>query len=61
MPNAQARMVPGAKHGWGPAQRPDLHRRMVIAWIEDQPLPEELAFEETPAPITLATAGSDAL
>jgi len=51
MPNAQARMVPGANHGWGPAQRPDLHRRMVLAWIEDQLLPEELAAEETQAPM----------
>jgi pimeloyl-ACP methyl ester carboxylesterase len=61
MPNAQARMVPGAKHGWGPAQHPDLHRRMLVAWIEDQPLPEELAAEETPAPMSRATTGAAAL
>jgi pimeloyl-ACP methyl ester carboxylesterase len=50
MPNGQAFMVPEASHGWGPAQHPDLHRRMVVAWIEDQPLPQELAAEETPVP-----------
>jgi pimeloyl-ACP methyl ester carboxylesterase len=60
MPNAQARMMPDSKHGWGPAQHPDLHRRMVVAWIEDQPLPEELAAEQTEAPSRLARAASDA-
>lgn len=45
MPHATARMVPGASHGWGPAQYPDVHRRMVTAWIEDAPLPAELAEE----------------
>lgn len=60
MPNAHAFMMPGAKHGWGPAQHPDLHRRMVVAWIEDQPLPEELAAEETQLPGGLARAARDA-
>jgi pimeloyl-ACP methyl ester carboxylesterase len=47
MPNAEARVMPGASHGWGPAQFPDIHRRMVAAWIEDRPLPTELVPETT--------------
>jgi len=47
MPKAAVRMVRGANHGWGPAQQPDLHRRMVVAWIEDAELPVELAPETT--------------
>jgi pimeloyl-ACP methyl ester carboxylesterase len=42
MPRAEARMVPRANHGWGPAQYPDLHRRMIVAWLEDHPLPDAL-------------------
>lgn len=60
MPNALAFMVPAASHGWGPAQYPDLHRRMVVAWIEDQPLPKELAAEETPVPTASATVAPHA-
>ena len=45
MTRADARFMPGANHGWGPAQFPDIHRRMVLAWIEDRPLPEELSVE----------------
>lgn len=45
MPNAQARMMPAANHGWGPAQFPDIHRQMIVAWIEDRPLPQELVAE----------------
>jgi pimeloyl-ACP methyl ester carboxylesterase len=45
MSRARARMVPGANHGWGPAQYPDLHRRMIVAWLEDQPLPDALVFD----------------
>lgn len=37
--------MPGANHGWGPAQFPEIHRGMVAAWIEDRPLPAELADE----------------
>lgn len=48
MRRAEARMMPGANHGWGPAQYPDVHRQMVAAWIEDRPLPAELV-EETVA------------
>lgn len=45
MPQAEARMVPGASHGWGATTLPDLHRRMVTAWVEGRPLPSELAQE----------------
>ena len=45
MPRAEARVVPRAGHGWGPAQSPDLHRQMISAWIEDRLLPTELAAE----------------
>jgi pimeloyl-ACP methyl ester carboxylesterase len=45
MPNAAARVMPGANHGWGPAQFPEVHRAMVAAWIEDRPLPAELLME----------------
>jgi pimeloyl-ACP methyl ester carboxylesterase len=45
MPRAEARMVPGANHGWGPAQHPALHRKTVAAWLADQRLPTELAAE----------------
>ena len=47
MPHAEARMMPGASHGWGPAQFPDIHRRMVAAWIEGRLLPAELVAETT--------------
>jgi pimeloyl-ACP methyl ester carboxylesterase len=48
MPQAEARMMPRASHGWGPAQFPDIHLRMVEAWITGRPLPAELV-EETVA------------
>ena len=41
MPHAQARVAPGMAHGWL-AKAPELHLRMVKAWIDDQPLPGEL-------------------
>jgi pimeloyl-ACP methyl ester carboxylesterase len=47
MPHAKARMMPGASHGWGPARFPDLHGRMVAAWIAGRQLPAELAAETT--------------
>jgi len=47
MPHAEARMMPGANHGWGPAQFPDVHLRMVAAWIADRQLPAELVAEAT--------------
>lgn len=42
MPNAQSRMVPHMGHGWL-SEDSDLHIRMVRAWLNDQPLPSELA------------------
>lgn len=48
MQHADARFMPGATHGWGPAQFPEIHRRMVAAWINDRPLPDELAVEPDP-------------
>jgi pimeloyl-ACP methyl ester carboxylesterase len=49
MPHAEARMMPGASHGWGPAQFPDIHLRMVEAWIAGRPLPAELVAETAAA------------
>ncbi len=41
MRNAQSRMIRGMGHGWL-AEAPDLHCRMVRAWLNDDVLPEEL-------------------
>ena len=41
MPNAKSRVAPGMGHGWL-AEAPDLHIRMVRAWVNDEPLPQEL-------------------
>jgi pimeloyl-ACP methyl ester carboxylesterase len=38
MPNAQCRVAPNMSHAWL-AEAPDLHIRMVRAWLCDQPLP----------------------
>jgi hypothetical protein len=51
MPDAEARVMPRANHGWGPAQFPEIHRAMVAAWVEDRELPVELVLE------TVATHG----
>lgn len=42
LPNAENRIAPHMGHGWL-AEAPDLHIRMVRAWLQDEPLPEELA------------------
>jgi hypothetical protein len=42
MPHAIARVVPGVGHGWL-ARIPDLHARMVRAWIEDRRFPTSSA------------------
>jgi len=47
MPHAEARMMPDASHGWGPSQFPDIHLRMVAAWIAGRQLPAELVAETT--------------
>ena len=41
MPNAKSRVAPGLGHGWL-AEAPDLHIKMVRAWVNDEPLPQEL-------------------
>jgi pimeloyl-ACP methyl ester carboxylesterase len=48
MPHAIARFVPGLGHAWF-AWRPDLHVRMVEAWLTGEALPEELKME-APSP-----------
>ena len=50
MPVAEARVMPGANHGWGPAQYPDVHRRMLVAWVEGRELPTELLEDVDEAP-----------
>ena len=42
MPNAECRAVSGMGHSWL-AEAPDLHVRMVRAWIAGEELPEELS------------------
>jgi pimeloyl-ACP methyl ester carboxylesterase len=44
MPNAQNCIAPGIGHGWL-AEAPDLHCRMVRAWVGDEALPQELQVE----------------
>jgi pimeloyl-ACP methyl ester carboxylesterase len=44
MPHGNARFVPGLGHAWF-AWRPDLHVRMVEAWLTGEALPEELKTE----------------
>jgi pimeloyl-ACP methyl ester carboxylesterase len=46
MPYAEARFAPGRGHGWL-AGVPELHVRMVEAWISGRELPEELPLETT--------------
>ena len=60
MAHAEARMMPGASHGWGPAQFPDIHLRMVAAWIAGRQLPAELVAETTAfeGPAALAEEGA---
>ena len=48
MPHAAARFVPGHGHAWF-GWRPDLHVRMVEAWLTGEVLPEELK-REPPSP-----------
>lgn len=52
MPTAEARVMPGANHGWGPAQYPDVHRRMIAAWVEGRELPAELLLDADEVPRT---------
>ena len=48
MPHAVAMFAPGIRHAWL-AREPDLHVRMVEAWLTGQALPSELQ-PEPPAP-----------
>jgi hypothetical protein len=48
MPHAVARFAPGLGHGWI-AREPELHVRMVEAWLTGQELPSELR-PEAPSP-----------
>jgi pimeloyl-ACP methyl ester carboxylesterase len=41
MPNAACYVAPRMGHGWL-AEAPDLHCRMVRAWLQDEELPEAL-------------------
>jgi hypothetical protein len=49
MPNAVARFASGRGHGWL-AVAPELHYRMVEAWIKGQEVPAELPAETTAWP-----------
>jgi pimeloyl-ACP methyl ester carboxylesterase len=51
MPHATARFAPGLPHGWL-AREPQLHVRMVEAWLTGQELPSELR-PEPPSPAAL--------
>ena len=56
LPHAVSRMVPDAGHGWI-STAPDLHLRMVRAWLAHQPLPAELRTEDVEladAPVSTA-------
>lgn len=44
MPASEARYVPQLGHGWL-GREPELHRRMVEAWVAGSPLPAELLPE----------------
>ncbi len=49
MPQAEARFAPGLGHCWQ-RKAPDLHIRMVEAWVSGQELPSELRREPAPSP-----------
>jgi hypothetical protein len=40
MPNARAMFVPERRHGWI-GELPDVHLRMLRAWLAEQELPSE--------------------
>jgi pimeloyl-ACP methyl ester carboxylesterase len=61
MPAAEARMVPGVGHGWGAVQLPDVHRRMVEAWLMRTPLPQELHVETIGLPATRGVLSKERL
>jgi pimeloyl-ACP methyl ester carboxylesterase len=49
MPHAVARFAPGQGHGWL-AKLPELHCRMVEAWVNGQELPAELEEDKSAWP-----------
>ena len=49
MPHAEAWFAPGLDHCWQ-RKAPDLHIRMVEAWVNGQELPSELRREPAPSP-----------
>ncbi len=53
MPNAKAMFAPGRDHCWQ-RRAPDLHIRMVEAWVTGHDLPGELRREPPPSPATVA-------
>jgi pimeloyl-ACP methyl ester carboxylesterase len=52
MPQAEACYAPGLGHCWQ-REAPDLHIRMVEAWLTGMPLPSELRREPAPSPAAL--------
>jgi pimeloyl-ACP methyl ester carboxylesterase len=51
LPNTQTSIVPNAHHAWN-GEHPQLFTDMIRAWVENQPLPEELAVHKTLAVAT---------
>ena len=52
MPDAEAWYAPGLGHGWQ-LKAPDLHVRMVEAWLTGRELPMELRPEAAPPAVTV--------
>jgi hypothetical protein len=52
MPHATAMFAPGLDHCWQ-RKAPDLHIRMLEAWVTGQELPSELRPEPTPSAATV--------
>jgi len=52
MPRAEAWFAPGLDHCWQ-RKAPDLHIRMVEAWLTGRELPSELRPEPAPSPVTV--------
>jgi pimeloyl-ACP methyl ester carboxylesterase len=59
MPTAEARFAPGLFHCWQ-LKAPDLHIRMVEAWVSGQALPSELRPEPTPPAATVKRLRAEA-
>ena len=59
MPTAEARFAPGLFHCWQ-LKAPDLHIRMVEAWVSGQELPSELRPEPAPPTATVERLRAEA-